>query len=552
MKKATLFESRTLSRRSFLKTSATLTTGVMMSQRAFGIAKSVTPPVETTNGTTLGLLDEGIHTFLGVRYAVPPTGDLRFMPPQKPEPAAGVTYCGRLGHSAMQLSSGGSAVTYPGSIGPALDQVFGSRGDVLVQGEDCLVLNVWTPEVNGASKRPVMVWYHGGGFNYGSGSWPAYNGHNLAKNHDVVVVTVNHRLNAFGFLNLAEVGGERYKHSGNAGQLDLVASLEWVRDNIANFGGDPNNVTIFGQSGGGAKVCNLMAMPSAQGLYHKAIVQSGSAISSGSPESSARTANAVLEKLQIAPHQLDRLHEIHADELLAAARSVSGRYGPIMDGDTIANHPFEPSASPLAANVPVMVGFTKDEMTLYHVGYEWWRDLTEDDLMPRLEEGVNRRPFGGDIAKLLAAYRELHPDNAPRYLFTDVLTSRHFKGASTLAERKAAQPGAPAYFYEFAWEAPVEDKMMKAPHTAEIPFAFDNVDKGPIWLGTEKKTFELGDRISSVWTAFARTGDPNVKGMPQWKPYDAAARATMIFDTKSEVVNNHREDIRKLLNVDES
>lgn len=540
-----------MNRRTFLKSSAALGGGLALSTRAFGIAKEVSPVVGTTNGDLRGLLDDGIDTFLGVRYAAPPLGELRFMPPQKLKPAPGISYVGRLGHSAMQLSSGGGAVTYPGIIGAALDQAFGSRGDVLIQGEDCLVLNVWTAGLD-LGKRPVMVWFHGGGFNYGSGSWPAYDGHNLAKNHDVVVVTVNHRLNAFGYLNLAEIGGEKYAHSGNAGQLDLVASLEWVRDNIERFGGNPGNVTIFGQSGGGAKVCTLMAMPSAKGLFHKAIVESGSAISSGAPDAAAATAKALLDKVQIGAGDLKKLHEIHADDLLAAATAVPARYGPIMDGEVIANHPFEPQASPLGAAVPVMVGFTKDEMTLYNVGFDWWRDLKEEELVPRLEKMANERPFGGgkpigDPKPLVAAFRELHPKNAPRYLYTDVLSSRAFSGAATLAERKSAQGGAPAYLYEFGWEAPVESRMMQAPHTAEIPFVFDNVDKAPIWLGTDHETVKLGERMSAVWTAFARTGDPNTKAMPKWAPYDKEKRATMLFDANSEVINDHRAKVRALL-----
>jgi para-nitrobenzyl esterase len=533
-------------RRSFLKLSGGLTLGALLPSQSFGVAESVSPAVETTSGALLGLTKEGVHSFLGVRYAAPPVGELRFMPPQPLSPAPGVTYVGRVGRSAMQLSSGGGAVTYPGIIGPALDQVFGSRGDVLRQGEDCLVLNVWTPSV-GAGRRPVMVWFHGGGFNYGSGSWPAYNGHNLARNHDVVVVTVNHRLNVFGFLNLAEVGGERYEHSGNAGQLDLVASLEWVRDNIGNFGGDPGNVTIFGQSGGGSKVCNLLAMPAAKGLFHKAIVQSGSALSSGSPEAAAGLAREVLDTLQVRAGTLDRLHDIHADDILAAGIAASGRYGPIMDGDVIASHPFAPEASPLAADIPILVGFTKDEMTLYNVGFDWWRNLTEDELLRRLRQALGARPVGGDPEPLVSAYRNLYPGSPPRYLYTDVLTTRHFQGAFTLAERKAAQRGAPAWLWEFAWEAPVEDRIMRAPHTAEIPFAFDNVDKGPIWLGTDPETLRLGERISAVWTAFARTGNPTTKDMPEWGPYDAQDRATMIFDNDSRIVNDHRVEIRRLV-----
>ncbi len=541
----------TMNRRSFLQTAAVLGGGLAFSSGAFGIAKEVSPVVPTTNGDLRGLLDDGIYTFLGVRYAAPPVGALRFMAPQTLKPAAGISFVGRLGHSAMQLSSGGGAVTYPGIIGAALDQAFGSRGDVLIQGEDCLVLNVWTSGFRPRA-RPVMVWFHGGGFNYGSGSWPAYDGHNLAKNHEVVVVTVNHRLNAFGYLNLAELGGESYKQSGNAGQLDLVAALEWVRDNIEQFGGDPGNVTIFGQSGGGAKVCTLMAMPSAKGLFHKAIVQSGSSIQSGSPENSAATAKAILEKLQIGPKDIKKLHYVHADDLLAAATAVPARYGPIMDGAVVANHPFEPKASPLAADVPVMVGYTKDEVTLYNVGFDWWRDLKEEDLIARLEKSANERPFGGgnpigDPKPFVEAYRELHPGNAPRYLYTDVLGTRAFSSAATLAERKSVQGGAPAYLYEFAWEAPVEEGIMKAPHTAEIPFVFDNVDKAPIWLGTDSETRRLGQKMSAVWVAFARTGDPNTKAMPKWAPYTAEARTSMYFSADSEIRNDYRGKVRGLL-----
>lgn len=539
-----------MNRRSFLKGMGfAFAAGTLGAPRAFAIADQVTPLVDTTGGMVLGLLDGGIHTFCGIPYAAPPIGALRFMPPQKPEPRTGVIDALRFGHSAMQLSSGGGAATYPGAVGPALGQVFGSRGDILIQGEDCLVLNVWTPEVNGASKRPVMVWFHGGGFNYGSGSWPAYDGHNLAKNHDIVVVTVNHRLNAFGYLNLAEIGGEKYAQSGNAGQLDLVASLEWVRDNIANFGGDSTNVTIFGQSGGGAKVCNLMAMPSAKGLFHKAIVQSGTAIESGSPEKTAEVARAVLDKLQITADTIESVHLLHADDILAAAVAVSAgsteramRFGPIMDGAVIANHPFEPVASPLGAEIPVMVGCTKDEMTLYNVGSESWRIMTDAELLPKAAEAV------GDKAEaLLAAYRTLHPDNAPRYLYTDVLTTRHFLGTVTLAERKAAQNAAPVYHYVWDWEAPVDDHILKAPHTMEIPFVFDNVDKGPILLGREKATSELGKKVSAVWVAFARTGNPNTKSITGWTPYNAEARATMRFNNESEVVNDHQAEVRKLM-----
>jgi para-nitrobenzyl esterase len=213
-----------------------------------------------------------------------------------------------------------------------------------------------------------------------------------------------------------------------------------------------------------------------------------------------------------------------------------------MDENVIPRHPFEPDASPLSADIPVMVGYTKDEMTLYNVGQDWWRDMTEDTLKERLAQSGN-----ANADALVAAYRELHPDYAPRYLYTDVLTTRHFMGASTLAERKAAQNAAPAYLYEFAWDAPVDDGMLKAPHTIEIPFVFDNVDKGPILLGQDDSTVDLGKKMSAVWVAFARTGNPNTKHMPEWPAYDAQRRATMVFGTESKLMDDHRGAVRKLM-----
>jgi para-nitrobenzyl esterase len=537
-----------LNRRSFLKVGAALSAGALRLPRCFAVPSAVSPSVETTGGPVKGLIDDGVHSFLGVPYAAPPVGDLRFMPPQKRVPVADVTYAVRYGNSAMQLRSGGSAVSYPGDIGPALGQVFSSRLDAQIQDEDCLVLNVWTPGLSSGGRRPVMVWFHGGGFNYGSGSWPAYNGHNLAANHDVVVVTVNHRLNAFGYLNLAEIGGERYAHSGNVGQLDLIAALEWVRDNIANFGGDPGNVTIFGQSGGGAKVSTLLAMPSAQGLFHRAIIQSGASLQVGSQDDAANMARALLDKLQISSSNFAQLIETPAETLLAAASQVAGRFGPILDDRILPTHPFEPSANSLGANVPVMVGCTKDEQTLYVVGFDWWRNLSDDDLLPRLLQMPRRSGDAVDHAEeLLGIYRELHPGSLPRYLYTDVASTRHFLGSLLLAQRKAEQRAAPAYLYVFDWEAPVEGGLLKSPHTLEIPFVFDNVEVGPILLGTELDTRLLGRRLSEVWTAFARTGNPNTPAMPDWQPYSTTERPTMLFNCQSRVVRDHRQPVRELL-----
>lgn len=533
-----------LSRRHFLELGATAAVGAAFAPRALALPDRVSPVVQTTNGQVRGLSEDGVHAYLGVRYGAPPVGPLRFQPPRRPEPWTGVMDTVRYGHSAMQLASGGAAVSYPGAVGPALGQVFGSREDVLRQHEDCLVLNVWTRGLDDGRDRPVMVWLHGGGFNYGSGSWPAYSGHNLALVHDLVVVTVNHRLNAFGYLNLAPLGGERYAHSANAGHLDLVAALEWVRDNIAAFGGDPGNVTIFGQSGGGAKVCNLLATPAATGMVHKASVQSGAALRSGDPDDSADTAERLLAELGIAKSSLAALHDVPAETLVAAAAAVGRRYGPVLDGETIARHPFDPEASPLAAQIPVLVGCTQDERTLYNCGFEWWRELDEEGLAERVAE------LPGELGEeLLAAFRELHPDHPPRYLYTDVTSARVFGGAVRLAERKSVQPR-PAYLWVFRFGAPVEDGILRAPHTMEIPFVFHNVDKGPILLGDAPETRRLESVASAAWAAFARTGDPSTPEL-RWPAFDTKRRATMVFDVESRVVDDYMAPVRSILEAGE-
>lgn len=512
--------------------------------RAQWIATSTTAVVKTSNGPVRGLLEDGIQTFRGLRYGAPPIGPMRFMPPRKPQPWMQTAEALRFGPAAMQLSSGGSAVSYPGAVGPALGQLMTSREDVVRQSEDCLFLNVWTAQLGSAKQRPVMVWFHGGGFNYGSGAWPTYDGHSLAKNHDIVVVTVNHRLNAFGYLYLDELGGE--PGSGNVGQLDLVAALEWVRDNITQFGGDPGNVTIFGQSGGGSKVSTTLATPLATGLVHRAIIQSGPGLRGATREAAAENAKAVMATLGVKDAQ--GLREVPADKLLATAagRENPGglgglRWGPIVDGVVLPTHPFDPAAPEQSANVPLIIGCTKDEQTLYNVGFPWWGKLTESELVEKL-----RPQFAGKTEALIEAFKELRPQDSPSYLYTDVTSTRPFMGSVTLAERKALQT-APVYMYVWEWGAPVDDGILRAPHTIELPFVFDNVHLGPMLLGTAASTRRLGRLASSAWSAFARTGDPNTAGLPKWPRYDAAKRGTMIFDVTSHVVNDPYSSVRKIL-----
>ena len=509
--------------------------------RAHDIATAVTPTVMTSNGPVVGLMEAGIATFKGLRYGAPPIGPLRWAPPARPTPWKDPALAGSFGPAALQLSSGGSAVRYPGTVGAALNQLMNAGEDVVRGSEDCLFLNLWTPALD-RKARPVMVWFHGGGFNYGSGNWAVYDGHNLARNHDVVLVSVTHRLNAFGYLYLAEAGGD--PASGNAGMLDLIAALQWVRDNIAAFGGDSGNVTVFGQSGGGAKVATTLAMPAANGLRHRGIVESGAALRSADKAAAAEQARRLTRELGVA--DLAALRQVPAGAILAAVRGQGPaglRWGPVMDGVAITGHPFDPVANPVGRDVPVMVGCTADEQTLYNVGFGWWGKQTDDEAVARL-----RGQYGALAEPLYAAAKARYPSDNPSYRYVDVTSKAAFVSSAALAERKSAQP-APVYMYVWEWRAPVDRGMMRAPHTMEIPFAFDNVDKGPILLGAAPATQRLGKQASGAWTAFARTGDPNAagSGLPRWPRYDAQARATMIFNTTSRIENDPYAEFRKLM-----
>jgi para-nitrobenzyl esterase len=486
-------------------------------------------------------MEQGVPTFKGLRYGAPPTGALRWAPPAKPaawkDPAAAISF----GPAAMQYASGGGAARYPGAVGPALNQLMNSGEDAIRQSEDCLFLNLWTPALDNKA-RPVMVWWHGGGFNYGSGNWPVYDGHNLAKNHDVVLVSVTHRLNAFGYLELAELGGD--PASGNVGMLDLTASLQWVKDNIGNFGGDPGNVTVFGQSGGGAKVATSLAMPSMSGLRHRGIVESGAALRSAEKAAATDQARQLMKALDVA--DLAALRRVPAGAIAAAAKAmgpVGGRWGPVMDGVVLKGHPFDPVANPIGRDIPVMVGCTADEQTLYNVGFDWWGKQTEAQMAERL-----RAQYGPLTDKLVAEAKARYPADNPSYMYVDITSKAAFVSSAALAERKSAQAAA-VYMYVWEGRTAVDDGMMRAPHTTEIPFAFDNVALGPMLLGTAPATLALGRQASAAWTAFARHGDPNdtKSGLPHWPRYDAATRATMMFNTRSRIENAPYEGFRKLM-----
>lgn len=553
-------------RRSLLKGAATLAGGALLPMSAIaestatnvngctttisaGSGKAI---VETTAGKVSGYVRNGIFTYKGIPYAAPVAGEARFLPPAKAKPWAGVRSSMQYGQVCPQVARTGWAND---------EEAWLFSWDDGISGEDCLRVNIWTPGINDNKKRPVMFWIHGGGFQAGSGQeLPSYDGENLAKRGDVVVVSVNHRLAVLGYLNLAEVGGAKYAASGNIGQLDLVAALEWVRDNIASFGGDPSNVTIFGQSGGGAKVSTLMAMPSAKGLFHKAIVQSGSGLRMVQPETSAKVAAAVLAELNLNSNHLDQLHKLPVQTLIAAGVAAMRKlspgggparvfqrnadragWGPTVDGKILPQHPFDPAAPAISANVPMLIGTCLNEFT-NGINNPNVDALTEAELAERV-----KAMYGERSGQIIAAFRKANPTAKPFDLFSFISTVVTRHNALTQAELKAAQKAAAVYQYQFAWQTPVLDGRPKAFHCAELAFCFDNVDRCVNMTGGGADARTLATRVSEAWIAFARKGDPNHAGLPKWPGFTTDKPAVMIFDNKCEVKNDPDRSERRLI-----
>ena len=492
-------------------------------------------------------MDRGVSAFKGIRYGKAPVGDLRFMPPEAPEPWDGVYAATSFGAPAMQMysPSGPNHTDFTTEV----QTIFPTLEESKIDNEDSLFLNVWTPATDDGA-RPVMVWFHGGGYNYGSGAWPAYDGRNLAEKGDVVVVTVNHRLNAFGYLYLAERFGDDFAESGNVGNLDLVASLEWVRDNIAAFGGDPNNVTIMGESGGGSKVSHLLATPAADGLFHKAIIQSGPGVTSGKPEEAAEMASLILDEAGI--ETVEDLRAIPAEDLLAAAQTALNRnsrgfgggamrLGPVADGTVLPRDPFVPAAPEQSADVPVMIGWNKDEMTIFTAPQPWFGTLT-DDMLDQMA-GM----FGEEGPQLIELYRRLEPDYSPTHVASRAMGARFAYGSYVLADAKSAQNSAPVYAYWLTWETPVNDGIFRAPHTLDIPLMFDNVDKSRVLVGPGEEPERMAEMMSDAWVSFARTGQPASELLPEWQPYTQENRRFMMLDLTPRMVTDPEREMREIL-----
>jgi para-nitrobenzyl esterase len=482
------------------------------------------PVAATRAGQVRGRTVDGIKVFQGIPYGASTEGR-RFQPPRPAQPWSGVRDALDFAHQSPQL-------------GAERPSVYASWANPRPPGEDCLVLNVYTPGLADGAKRPVMVWFHGGGFTSGSANSHYADGTRLARRGDVVVVTVNHRLNAFGYLYLGG-GAADLADSGNVGSLDVIQALKWVRDNAAAFGGDPGNVTIFGQSGGGGKVSVLMAMPGAAGLFHKAIVQSGSGIKSMETTQAAENTKKVLAALKLADP--NALRTLPMQQLSDALPASGAGFGPVLDHRSVPRHPFHPDAPPISKSVPLLVGTAKDETTSLVGGRdESLFNLTWDALPARLAQPLR----GLDVARTIAALRALEPDARPSDVFFTATTEVQFRRRAYLqAERKAAQAaagGAPAFMYLFAWETPVDGGKWKAPHSIEHAMVFDNVAKSASMVGSGPDQQKVADAVSSAWIRFAKTGNPG------WSPYTPAARTTMVFNVESKPMDDPRRAQRLL------
>jgi para-nitrobenzyl esterase len=509
------------------------------SGKALLIANDENAIVETTAGKIRGYTRNGILTFKGIPYAGSTEGQARFVAPVKATPWTGVRSSMQYGHDCPQTPRAGWAND---------EEAWLFSWDDGIPGEDCLRVNIWTPAKD-SKKRPVMVWLHGGGFQAGSGQeLKAYDGERLSRRGDVVVVSLNHRIGVLGHLNLAAYG-DAYAGSANVGMLDIVAALEWVRDNIGNFGGDAGNVTIFGQSGGGGKVNALMAMPSAKGLFHKGIVQSGSLMRGSTVERSAGIAAEALVELGLSGTQVSQLHELPYQKLIEAGAAVQRKHAragvpdvrrmgeqliwaPVVDGAILPRHPFDPDAPPLSAPVPILVGTVLNEFVngINHPEYEV---MTEDEVKDRVSKS-----FGDKSGGIIAAFRQAHPKDKPFDILSRIQAASVRQGAVTQCERKAAQGSAPAYLYWFTWKTPMLDARPRAFHCAELAFCFDNTARCENMTGDGPEARALAAQVSEAWIHFARTGNPNHSGIPTWPAFSADKCPTMIFDAPCEMKNN--------------
>lgn len=493
--------------------------------------------VSTLYGKVRGYIDDGIFAFKGIPYARAE----RFMPPQTPDKWDGVRQCTIFGPQAMQ----GTAQNWTGQG----DENFGFQFSREPMDEkECFVLNIWSQGINDEKKRPVWLWIHGGGFSDGSGNQlPFFDGRSMAEKGDIVVVTVNHRLNVLGFVDLRGLGG-KYSESVNLGMQDLVAALQWIHGNIENFGGDPNTITIDGQSGGGRKVSTLMAMPSAAGLFQRAIIQSGSELHIGENDVSKAYGLTFVKALGLTPDEADKLNDVSYEKLVAAGKQATAEmqdaganlyvYGisPTVDGKYVTQHPFDPTPAEFSKNVAMLIGSNLNEWTYRN------RQLITPQTMEQVRAALLNRYGTENVDKYIDAFQKTYPDKSqPQDILSLTLTYR--TNAIKQATVKNAQGGAPAYQYLFTWQSPVNNGSLGAAHGMELPFMFNNIEMARSLTGGGKDAYGLADKISSAWINFIKTGDPNCKELPKWVPFTPEKGATMIFDKKCKVLKNHDKEL---------
>jgi para-nitrobenzyl esterase len=484
---------------------------------------------QTRSGKVEGLEQDGIEIFLGIPYAAPPVGALRWKAPQ-PEAAWDDV------RDAKEFSAQSAQTAF------AMNAMFG--GARPKYSEDSLYLNVWTPACDD-KRRPVMVWIHGGAFIWGAGDTPWYHGTQFAKNADVVVVTINYRLGPFGFLHLGDAFPE-LAGSGNLGILDQVAALEWVRDSISAFGGDPDRVTIFGESAGGGSVGTLLGTPSARGLFHRAIAQSGAASWHSTPEAANEVTAVLLERAGVKPGDLDALMALTTDEVLNAQPTfqengvTSLPFQPVIDGIGLPQPPLDAIRAGNAEGVHVIVGTNAQEMTLFILMDPDFGALDDDTIRARVEA----TSFIEAGSAIVDDYRRRRPDASAQELWLALSTDTAFRIPAVLLAM-AQQGHGPVWSYLFTYETPVFGGVLRSTHALEIPFVFDTLNRAALFTGTGPHLQDLSDAMHGSWAAFARTGDPNHGGLPEWPEYEPTRRATMRFDTTCEVLDDPGRDDRE-------
>ena len=497
----------------------------------------------TQYGRVRGFILRGIYHFRGIPYGAPTGGENRFMPPREPEPWDGVRLALNYGDMAPQ------EITYDKS--PESTSGFVDNWNFFKASEDCLRLNVWTPGIADGGKRPVLVYFHGGGFFNGSAlEQDGYGGENLARYGDVVVCSVNHRLNAFGYTDLAKVGGEKYIHSGNVGILDLIAALQWVHNNISNFGGDPGNVTIMGQSGGGSKVSIVASMPAAKGLVHKAVALSGNTTRATGKEYAEDLGEFIVKKAGLKPSEIDRLQEMPwedyyklANEAAAeynSTHTVSGRGGfsPVGDGIDITDGEFFDPADSRIPDIPMLYCTVKHERNPDRNEPEL-EDITIDGVIERLSGTYHEH-----TREVVEAYAATFPECRPIEiwaLLTGVRTNV-VRSANTKSRQES-----PVYMAWFGWQPPLFDGRLRSFHCIDICFWLHNTDLMVTHTGGGKRPRDLSDKMSDALVAFMKTGNPNCKSLPSWPQYTPEKGEVMVLDDHCEVMNDPDRPARQVI-----